>query len=292
MKSMTGYGRGEAAANGCKATVELSAVNRKQAEYAINLPNGLDALESRVRDELAARISRGRVNAKIVCQEGVGGTGGVRVNRELARAYALELGALARELGLEGGVTLEQLLRVPGVLQPPEGAEEIERWFPLVQEALGDALAALVGMREAEGRHLEEDLKGRVETMRAAAARVRAQAPKVLERYREQLRERIRSAGLELPAHDDDRLLKEVVIFADRSDLSEELARLDSHFAQFETIAKLGEPVGRALDFLAQEMNREINTIGSKANDAAIAREVVVLKTELEKFREQVQNVE
>jgi uncharacterized protein (TIGR00255 family) len=178
------------------------------------------------------------------------------------------------------------------VFQTDEQIVEEEDFWPAVEKALKQALAALVQMREREGAHLAQDLSRRIAIMRRAAARIQKQAPKVAERYRQQLIERIKAAGLEAPAPDDDRLLKEVVYFADRSDISEELTRLQSHFQQFDDCLKSREPVGRMLDFLAQEMNREINTIGSKANDSLISREVVTLKAELEKFREQAQNVE
>jgi uncharacterized protein (TIGR00255 family) len=147
-------------------------------------------------------------------------------------------------------------------------------------------------MREREGAHLSKDLQRRIALLRKSVERVKRQAPEVLKRYQDQLRERIRNAGLETPAPDDERLLKEIVYFTDRSDISEELTRLESHFQQFDDSVKSKEPVGRTLDFLAQEMNREVNTIGSKANDGLISREVVALKAELEKFREQVQNLE
>jgi len=150
----------------------------------------------------------------------------------------------------------------------------------------------MLKMRSREGLSLRKDLCARVDTMRKAVARVRKEAPLVQKRYRDQLVTRIKSAGLEDLQIDEERLLKEVVFFADRSDISEELTRLQSHFQQYDDCLKSKEPVGRTLDFLAQEMNREINTIGSKANDGSISREVVVLKTELEKFREQAQNVE
>src|SRR5262249_25321791 len=163
---------------------------------------------------------------------------------------------------------------------------------PTVEKALKKALTAMVKMREREGAHLGRDLDQRVAVMRKAVAQIRKHAPGVAQRYREQLVERIKSAGLEAPGTEDDRLLKEVVYFADRSDISEELTRLQSHFEQFADCRKSKEPVGRMLDFLAQEMNREANTIGSKANDSLISREVVTLKAELEKFREQAQNVE
>jgi uncharacterized protein (TIGR00255 family) len=161
-----------------------------------------------------------------------------------------------------------------------------------VEKALNQGLAALLKMREREGAHLAKDLALRIGIMQKAVAQIEKQAPTTSENYRQNLLERIKAAGLEGIAPDDERLLKEVVLFADRADITEELTRLQSHFVQFADCGKSKEPVGRTLDFLAQEMNREINTIGSKANDAVISREVVTLKAELERFREQAQNVE
>jgi uncharacterized protein (TIGR00255 family) len=210
----------------------------------------------------------------------------------LAKAYAKELRALAKSLRLPDDVTLDMLARAPGVLQPDEEIQEAEALWPGTAKALKTALDMMLKMREREGAWLGKDLKTRVAHMKAGVARVQHLAPQVAERYRSQLLARIKSAGLETPALEEDRLIKEVFYFADRSDITEELTRLQSHFQQFDDCLKSKEPVGRTLDFLAQEINREINTIGSKANDSVISREVVVLKAELEKFREQVQNVE
>jgi len=290
---MTGYGRGECAQDGFKVTAELSSVNRKQAEIAVNLPREMEMLEAPLRDLVNRHIARGRLTGRVSLHAASGKAfARQHINVPLAEAYARELAKLAKQLKLEGKVTLDQLVRAPGVFQTDEELAEAEDLWPAVEKAVKQALAALVKMREREGAHLAQDLTARVATMRKCAARVQAQAPQAAVRYREQLNERIKSAGLATPAPDDERLLKEVVLFADRSDISEELTRLQSHFQQFEDCRKSTEPVGRMLDFLAQEMNREINTIGSKANDALIAREVVVLKAELEKFREQAQNVE
>jgi uncharacterized protein (TIGR00255 family) len=216
----------------------------------------------------------------------------MHLNVPLAKAYARELNNLAKQLKLPDPVTLDQLARAPGVLQTDEELAVEEDFWPAVQKALKKALAEMVKMREREGAHLAQDLATRMTIMRQAAARIQKQAPTVAERYRQQLIERIKSADLEAPGADDERLLREVVYFADRSDISEELTRLQSHFQQFDDCRKSKEPVGRTLDFLAQEINREINTIGSKANDSLISREVVTLKAELERFREQAQNVE
>jgi uncharacterized protein (TIGR00255 family) len=293
MKSMTGYGRGECARDGFKVTVELSSVNRKQAEISVNLPREIEMLEAPMRDLINRHVARGRVTGRVTLHAGEGkASAKMHLNTTLAKAYAQELSKLAKSLGISDPVTLDHLVRAPGVFQTDEQLAETEDLWPVVEKALKQALAALVKMREREGTHLAADLASRIEIMRKSAGRVQKQAPQSAERYREQLIERIKSAGLPAPAIDDERLLKEVVFFADRSDISEELSRLQSHFKQFEDCRKSGEPVGRTLDFLAQEMNREVNTIGSKANDAVISREVVTLKAELERFREQAQNVE
>lgn len=293
MKSMTGYGRGESARDGFNVTVELSSVNRKQAEISVNLPRELEMLENRIRELILAGVSRGRITTRITVHAGTGNASArMHLNVPLAKAYAHELAKLAKELKLTGGVTLDQIVRAPGVFQTDEELAEHEDLWPTIEKALRAALDGLLKMRQREGAHLTKDLSSRIAIMRKCVERVGKQAPKATERYRQQLIERIKAAGLPAPATDDERLLKEVVLFADRSDISEELTRLQSHFKQFEDCTKATEPVGRTLDFLAQEMNREINTIGSKANDALISAEVVTLKAELEKFREQAMNVE
>jgi uncharacterized protein (TIGR00255 family) len=293
MNSMTGHGRGECSQDGFKITVELSSVNRKQAEIAVTLPRELELLEGQMREVIHRAISRGRVTARVSIHTARGrDSARMHLNTTLARAYAKELSALARQLKLESDVTLDQLVRAPGVFQTDEDLAGEEDFWPAVETALNKALAALLKMRAREGAHLAKDLSHRISILRGAVESIRQNAPLVAERYRAALHERVKAAGLDHIAPDDERLMKEIVLFADRSDISEELTRLQSHFQQFDDLTKSKEPIGRTLDFLAQEINREINTIGSKANDALISREVVTLKAELEKFREQAMNVE
>jgi uncharacterized protein (TIGR00255 family) len=293
MNSMTGYGRGDSSQDGFRLTVELSSVNRKQAEISVNLPREMELLEAQIRDLINRHVARGRLTVRVSLHAGAGRLAAqMHLNAPLARAYARELSRLAKQLRLPGPVTLDHLSRAPGVFQTDAELAVEEDFWPAVQKALKQALAGMLKMRQREGAHLAQDLALRVAVMRKTVARIQKHAPTVARRYRQQLLERIRSAGLDAPGEDDDRLLKEVVYFADRSDISEELTRLQSHFQQFEDCRKSKEPVGRLLDFLAQEMNREINTIGSKANDSLISRAVVTVKAELEKFREQAQNVE
>jgi uncharacterized protein (TIGR00255 family) len=293
MKSMTGYGRGENARDGFKITVELSSINRKQSEISVFMPREIEALEPRIRDEINHGIARGRVTARVSLHAAENDTApAVRLNTALARAYARELQRLADELGMSGSVSLDLIVRSPGVIVTDQDAMDPEAFWPATDKALRLALAALVGMRKREGDHLEKDLTARIATMSKAVARVAKRAPLAVKNCQKQLEIRLKKAGVEHSDIPEQRWLQEILLFADKMDISEELTRLQSHFQQYEDCRKSTAPVGRTLDFLAQEMNREINTIGSKANDSVISREVVILKTELEKFREQVQNVE
>lgn len=295
MKSMTGYGRGESSADGARVVVELKAVNRKQSEVVVMLPDDCEPLEARIRDAVARVVSRGRCEVRVSLDVPEGEAAGRRIDREVVQAYAREWSEVAAALGLPdeaAQVNLELLARCPGVFQARTRVLEPETVWPAASVALSAALAALDSMRHREGEALERDLEARITLIRSALDRVRLLAPEVPVRYRQLLMQRLQSAGLEGVSLDDERILKELVVFADRSDISEEIARLESHFQQYEDCRRSREAVGRKLDFLAQEFHREINTMGSKANDARIAAEVVLMKTELERFREQVQNIE
>jgi len=287
---MTGYGRGEHVQGGFKLSVELNSVNRKQSDISIKLPAELDELEPRIRDEINAQVSRGRINAVVTFHRGDAAEH-VELDTALAKAYLRAIQKLQKELRLNGTLTLDAILRAPGVLKLAESTLNADALWPSVESALKKALDRLVKMREKEGKHLATDLAKRLDLLIAGATAIRTAAPDTVKRYREQLHARIKEAGLEVPI-DDERLAKEVVFFADRCDITEELTRLESHFQQFRASLKSAEPVGRTLDFLAQEMNREINTIGSKANAAEISQQVIKMKAELEKIREQVQNIE
>jgi uncharacterized protein (TIGR00255 family) len=295
MKSMSGYGRGESSAADAKVVVELKSVNRKQSELVVMLPPDWETLESRIRDSVARVVSRGRCEIRVSLDVPEGQSTGNRINRAAAQAYTREWSEVAAELGLSGAaaqVSLELLARCPGVMQVQTRVVDPEAAWPGTSAALTAALESMDSMRRREGEALERDLEGRLGQIRSALDRVRALAPYVVIRYRQQLAQRLQAAGLEGVTIADERILRELVVFADRSDISEEIARIDSHFQQYEDCRKSREAVGRKLDFLAQEFHREINTIGSKANDARIAVEVVLMKTELERFREQVQNIE
>ena len=288
---MTGYGRGESERGGVKLSVELSTVNRKQSEIVLNLPRDLTELETRIRQAINARISRGRTNVVVAHHATADGARHLALDVELARSYHDAMRALQKKLGAAGQITIDTILQAPGVMRPPEEVIEVDRAWPAVERALESALNDLINMREREGRHLAKDLIRRVKTIRQLLKEIRVIHPAVLKKFREALTDRIEKSGLAIGI-DDDRLAKEAFLFADRSDISEELTRLESHLGQFAHHLRKQEPVGRTLDFMVQEIFRELNTLGAKANDAEIAQRVVACKTELEKIREQVQNLE
>ncbi len=291
MRSMTGYGRGEAESAGVKMSVELSTVNRKQSEIAINLPRDLNELETRIRRAINARISRGRTNVLLAHHPSADGARRLALDVDLARSYHNAMRALQKKIGAAGQITIDTILQAPGVMRPPEEAIEPDRAWPAVERALESALNDLIKMREREGRHLARDLMHRVKTTRRLLKEIRELHPAVVKKFRTALSERIERTGLPI-GKDDERLAKEIFLFADRSDVSEELTRLESHLAQFRHHLRKQEPVGRTLEFIVQEIFRELNTLGAKANDADISQRVVACKTELEKIREQVQNLE
>ena len=288
---MTGYGRAETDHGGTKFSVELNSVNRKQSDIVVNLPRDLAELEPRIRQTINENISRGRTNVVVTFHNGQNGTRNLALDADLARSYHEAMRALQKELDAPGEITISTILQAPGVLRFPEQAVSAEEAWPAIDRALRAALADLIKMREREGRHLAKDLIHRLKAMRKKLKEIRALHPEVVKRYRTALLDRLQKAGLPITTNDE-RLLKEISFFADRADISEELTRVESHLAQFAHHLRKNEPVGRTLEFITQEIFRELNTLGAKANDAPISQRVVACKAELEKIREQVQNLE
>ena len=293
MHSMTGYGSGRASsADGVPCVVEIQSVNRRQSEIVVNLPRELASLEPALREIINARIARGRLVVNIIPQPRPGASANApAIDRATARSYYQAMVALREELGADGEISIESVLRAPGVLRAVDEPLDPESARPAVETALRQALGELIDMRAREGKHLAADLDGRLNEMRVRLAEIRRRQPDATANYRQTLHERLRRAGLELPI-DDERLAKEIVLFADRCDISEEVTRLESHLDQFAALLQKDEPVGRAMDFLSQEIAREFNTLGAKANDLAINQLALACKTELDKVREQVQNIE
>ncbi len=291
MNSMTGFGAATAPLGGSSIRVEIGGVNRKQAEIAVALPRAWAALETTVRDIVAAAVSRGRVNVSLTLQQTPGAAGSLALNRDKLAALTATLAEAESTLGRSIDTSLDALLRLGIIAEETETDMPLETVQAAAEPAVREALQAFLKLRAQEGENMKRDLLGRIATLRQFREQLMARAAGVATRHREVLLKRLAEAGLPLPL-DDERIIKEIALFADRCDVSEEMTRLESHLNQFEKICDKSEPVGRTLDFLCQEIFRELNTTGSKANDAELAQFVVTAKTELEKIREQVQNIE
>lgn len=292
MESMTGHGRGSTLEAGRRITVECASVNRKGIEIAVALPKPLMTLESRIREQIQHVVRRGRINVSIVLENAGAANEQSIIDKVAARRILRELEALRDELSLPGEISLELLLRSPGVLK--SSAEEVpdaDELWPMVQNALTQALDRLTAMRGKEGAHLVTDLLKRVRLLENAAKAIRTRVPTVLRQRRDHLKQRLEELGAPVPTGDP-ALARELALMAERSDITEELTRLESHFAQCREALVGTEPAGRTLDYLAQEMFREFNTLGNKAGDAAISQRVVQSKAELDRIREQVANLE
>ncbi|MBR1982597.1 MAG: YicC family protein [Akkermansia sp.] len=291
MNSMTGFGAATAPLGGSSIRVEISGVNRKQAEIAVALPRAWAALETSIRDTVAAAVSRGRVNVSLSLQQTPGGSGSLTLNRDKLTALTSTLAEAESSLGRSIETSLDALLRLGIITEETETDIPLEEVQTAADPAIREALQAFIALRAQEGANMKRDLLGRIGTLRQFRCQLMERAAGVAARHKDVLLKRLTEAGLPLPA-DDERIIKEIALFADRCDVSEEMTRLESHLNQFEAICDKAEPVGRTLDFLCQEIFRELNTTGSKANDAELAQLVVNAKTELEKIREQVQNIE
>jgi len=288
---MTGYGRGQSVQNGSKYSAELNSVNRKQSDVVVTLPRELSELEARIRDLVHTEVARGRLNVVITCHHTAAAPQNLALDAGLARIYYRAMLDLQKELKATGEISIETVLRAPGVLRVPEEQVSAENAWPPIESALKEALGELVKMREQEGKHLAKDLIQRLKAVRGCVRKIRLLVPAVVKRYRQTLQERIGRAGIDVPL-EDERLVKEIVFFADKSDVSEELTRLESHFIQFAHHLRKRDAVGRTLEFMCQEIGREFNTLGAKANDVEISQLVVTCKAEMEKIREQIQNIE
>lgn len=296
LKSMTGYGEGLAKAERVSIRVELSSVNRKQLDVSLRLPSALAGREAGLQKIVKGTVSRGRVTGSVQIDTSGGQTDQV-VDLERATAAVRQLRVAAKHLHLEDDLGIAALLRVPGLFQNESGRLDSDELSKPLESALRAALERLDAMRSAEGAALEADFQARLETLETILAGIGERAPSVVSDYRKKLFQGLETAFADASADQaalaqDERIIKEIALFGEKADISEELTRLSSHIRQFRALMQSPEPAGRPLDFLAQELFREINTIGSKANDLEITERVVAFKAELERIREQIQNVE
>jgi len=293
MRSMTGFGRAEAKLPGFRLRVEINSVNNKKGlDVLVNLPREFASAENRVRELVERKIDRGRVSLQAALDRaGAQKKNGLQIDKQRLATLHKELKTLARETGCSEELSLEFLLKLPGVMNDAAGPAMGEAEEKVLLKTVDSALAEFLNFREREGSFLAKDLISLFHKLEDTVKRIEKLRPKLTQQYRETLRKRIADAGVDLPP-DDERLQKELVLFADRSDVSEEIKRLEAHFTEARRILKIKKPGGRTLEFLLQEIGREVNTIGSKANALEISQAVIDLKTELEKIREQVQNLE
>ena len=287
---MTGYGRCQMAEDGREMAVEVKSVNHRFLDVSCRLPRHLSFLEDAVRKGVAARVSRGHVDVFVSYVNHRTDAREIRVDTVLATAYQGAVRELALALGKEESLPLADYVRLPDVLTVEERDEDQAVVRSLFERALDGALLELSAMREREGEAMRTDILEKTANIESIRDGIALRAPLVVEEYRAKLHQRI--ASLLEGELDETRFATEVALFADRAAIDEELVRLVSHISQIRATVELAEPVGRKLDFLVQELNREVNTIGSKASDASIAQAVVQAKGEIEKLREQVQNVE
>ncbi|MCD6363981.1 MAG: YicC family protein [Synergistetes bacterium] len=288
---MTGYGRGESEGEGIRCIIELFSVNHRFCDISVRLPKNLLALEVRIRDYLRARIRRGKISVVVSFRYLEGYIPEIMLNRPLAKRYYEMLNELKDELKLLDEIRLDILMKLPDLFKVTEITEDVEKIWPLVEKALTEAVSGMMEMREREGAFLAKDLKERLRSLFSLSEEVERRCLELREAIPQKLRERVEEILRDVSV-DEDRLLAEIALFQERKDATEEIVRFRSHLEQFSKMLDKGSPIGRKMDFLIQEMLREINTLSSKAGEVEISRLVVEMKAELERIREQVQNIE
>ena len=288
---MTAFGRGEAGADGYRFTVELRTLNHRFCDIRIKLPRRYSDFEEDIKRRVSSQFSRGRIEVSVLADDALDKVQHLTVDSELAKTYQRLLLILKEELGLEGDLGLESLLNFRDIFVLQEDEESRGKAWMVVETALEQAVGYCLQMRKEEGEAIKSDLSGRLHQLEILTGEVENRAPLVVVETRDRLHKRIQDLLGETEL-DEARLAQEVAFFADKSDIAEELVRLQSHIRQFSDLLEAEGPRGRQLEFLLQEMHREVNTIGSKANDLEIGKRVIQMKAELERFREQLQNVE
>lgn len=291
IKSMTGFGRAEVQGDTKNFVAEIKSVNHRFSEIVIRMPKFYSPLEDRIRKVIQQKVVRGRIDV-FISYEDVGlKNKQLKVDKDLAMDYYKSLKELAEFLDKQGDITTMDIAGFPDIIKIEETKEDLEYLWTILQPAVAQATEQLIEMRCVEGDRLKQDLLQRVEVIGEITRNIDARSPNVVDEYKERLNARIKDLLGEIQI-DETRLANEVAFFADRCSITEEIVRLKSHLEQLKESLQVSEPVGRKLDFLVQELYREINTIGSKANDLEIAAMVITAKSEVEKIREQVQNIE
>ena len=288
---MTGYGRARETLNGRDITIEVRSVNNRYLDCTVKMPRSYYFVEDAIKTHVQKAISRGKVDVYLTIDAVAAATSVVQVNKALAKSYLDALSGLQEDLGLSGHISALDLARFPDVLTVTKAEEDLDAVGTDICQVLDQALQNYNDMRTVEGNRLAEDIAGRVTTIEKVVGKVEERSPQTVSEYRARLEAKMAEV-LQSTSIDESRILTEAAIFADKIAVDEETVRLRSHIAQLRDMLQVSQPVGRKLDFLIQEVNRECNTIGSKCNDLTIAQDVVDMKAEVEKIREQVQNIE
>ena len=291
LKSMTAYGRAEAVKGNTDFIAEMKSVNSRYREIFLKLPQGLQPLEDRIKSMMTSVLRRGRVEVSVQTKNNGENTLRLELNRPLMKAYISIFDELKKELGSEESINPSLFAQLRDAILFKQDDVDIEKLWPDLKEVISEALVSLDGMRVNEGRAIEEDFKIRLKKIESYINEIEEQREKTVENYLDNMRKKIRKLMNDIEITED-RLMQEVAFMAERSDITEELVRTRSHLVQFRSYMKQDDVIGRRLEFLLQEMHREVNTIGSKAADSFISQRTVEIKAELEKLREQIQNVE
>ena len=291
IKSMTGFGRCLESVDGKTIIVEIKSVNHRYYEFTSRVPRSCGYLDEKLKSFIQGKVSRGKIDVGVSIQSDGVSDEKIEVNSEVAKGYITALRSANEELGLEDDLTLSRIMRLPDIFDVKKIEEDEETVWNEVKLVAEKALERFVAMREAEGEKMREDILSRLDYITGLVEKIEKKSPETTEKYRKKLFDKI-SEVLKDTNVDEQRILTEAAIFSEKTAVDEETVRLRSHINQFRSMLELDEPVGRKLDFLIQEFNREANTIGSKAQDAKITKTVVELKSEIEKIREQIQNIE
>lgn len=291
IKSMTGFGRSEQKINGREVSVEIKSVNHRYFEFNCKTSRGYAFLEEKLKSYVQQRVSRGKIDlyVSVVCAEET--QANITLNHSLTAGYVAALKEIASAYGVQDDISVSSVARFPDIFTVHKAQEDEDEVWQSVLPVLDCAMESFMNMRLSEGARMKEDVLSRSQTILSIVDQIDEQSPRTVAQYRQKLEERLREL-LESASVDEQRLLTEAAIFADKTAVAEETVRLRSHFTQLQKFMEAGEPVGRKIDFILQEMNREANTIGSKVQNAPLAHLVVEIKSELEKIREQIQNIE
>ncbi len=292
LKSMTAYACEEKIEQELTVSVEMRTYNSRHLDIALKMPMGYVGLEEKIKSQIGSKLVRGRVETRIRIKDSSEKACTYEVDANKAKAYYAAVHTLKTEMSLDNDFPLAQLVTVPGVIKPMENTEAADEHWPLVESCLNDVLGAVDRMRQQEGDHIGEDFGQRLDWIESQLVQIEQAVDGVLDSYRDKLRSRIENLTQGIVEIDPMRIAQEAAMMADRSDISEEIVRAKSHIAQFRATMQADEPAGRKLNFLLQEFNREFNTMGSKVGQAQVAHIIVAIKAEIEKLREQVQNIE